>query len=262
MKILFFGDIVGRIGRQALAKKLPELKKKHEPDLVMANAENLAHGVGITEKTITEMLDAGINFFTTGNHIWDNEQGLKYLENENIPVIRPANFLEEISGSGFGIVEINNYKILIINVAGQVFLKEEAASPFETVDEILRENASEKPNIVLVDLHAEATSEKQALWYYLDGRISVLLGTHTHVPTANPRISKKGTGLVEDVGMVGGSDSVIGANKDIILNRFLNNYTTSLEPPETGPVIINSVLLDIDPETGQTKKIERIDLEV
>lgn len=260
MKILFFGDIVGKAGRIALAKKLPKLKKELKPNLVIANAENIAHGTGITEKTILEMRAAGIDYFTTGNHILDNKQGVEYLKkNTNAPVIIPANLEAACPGNLWKIVKIKNTKVLIINLLGQVFVKEKSSSPFFMADAILKETKKYKPKIIILDIHAEATSEKQALWYYLDGKISAIVGTHTHVATANPRISQKGTALVEDIGMVGSSAGILGDNIENVIKRFLTDKKFPLHPQETGPVIINAVLIDIDEKTGKASKIKRID---
>jgi len=259
MKVLFIGDIVGRIGRDILKQKLPEIKLQEQPDLILANAENLAHGNGISEKTIKEMVDIGIEFFTSGNHVWDNKQGVEYMQRKDAVVIRPANYPKSNPGVGYKIIEAGTRKVLIINLLGQVFMKECLSSPFTTADEILKECNQETP-IIIVDIHAEATSEKQALWHYLDGRVSAVIGTHTHVATANPRISQKGTALVEDIGFVGGLDSVIGADKNIILTRFLTQISVPFNPVETGPTAINSVLLDIDANTGKTMFIKRIDI--
>lgn len=259
MKILFIGDIVGRIGRDVLKQKLPEIKMQYQPDLILANAENLAHGNGISEKTIKEMIDIGIEFFTTGNHVWDNKQGVEYLQRKDAVVIRPANYPKTNPGVGYKIIESGTRKVLIINLLGQVFMKESLSSPFTVADDVLKECGRET-KIIIIDLHAEATSEKQGLWHYLDGRVSAVLGTHTHVPTANPRISLKGTALVEDVGFVGGLDSVLGADKHIILERFLTQMSVPFNPVETGPTAINSVLLDIDANTGRTTSIKRIDI--
>lgn len=259
MKILFFGDIVGRLGREAIKKHLPDIKKKFRPDFILANAENLAHGSGISEKTIREMQTAGIDFFTAGNHILDNKNGLAYLKKNNAPIVVPANLDADCPGQIYQIITIKRTKILIINLLGQVFINKKTNSPFKTADLILAATKKEKPNIILVDIHAEATSEKQALWYYLDGRVSAVLGTHTHVATANPRISKKGTTLVEDIGMVGAQDAVLGDKKENVLERFLTGQKVPLEPAEKGPVIINGVLLDINNQTGRVSCITRVD---
>jgi len=259
MKILFFGDIVGRLGREAIKKHLPDIQKKLRPDFILANAENLAHGSGISEKTIREMQAAGIDFFTSGNHILDNQNGLDYLKKTDVPIIIPANLDMKCPGKIYQIITINGTKILIMNLLGQVFINKKTTSPFKTADLILAAAKKEKPNIILVDIHAEATSEKQALWYYLDGRVSAVFGTHTHVATANPRISKKGTALVEDIGMVGAQDAVLGDKKENVLERFLTGQKVALEPAEKGPIIINGVLLDISNRTGRVTSIIRVD---
>jgi len=262
MKILFFGDIIGRIGRQAIAKVLPELKKKYEPDLVIANAENLAHGIGITEKTIKEVADAGIDVFTSGNHIWDKTEAEQVMQGKKLVLLRPANYPPGVAGIGHKLLEIGTKKILIINLLGRVFFKEDFDCPFRKIDEILKEYKNTKLNGVIVDFHAEATSEKNALGWHTDGRVSAILGTHTHVPTADAKILPQGTAYVTDVGMVGARDSVIGATKEPVLKRFLYQLSDALDIPEEGLCQVNAVLIDVDTKTGLAKKIERLDLEV
>lgn len=262
MKILFFGDIVGKIGREALKKKLPELKEKHKPDLVLANGENLAHGSGFTKKTVLEMQGAGIDCFTMGNHVWDNKQGMKDLKTGILPIILPANMEQEAPGEIWHIFKSQKLKVAVFNLLGEVFIDKKTVSLFKTADAVLEELNKEAPDAIIVDLHAEVTSEKQALWYYLDGRVSAIVGTHTHVGTINPRVSKKGTALVEDVGFVGAEDSILGAKKENILGRFLKKEKKSFEPPEKGLVTINAVLITIDDKTKKTKSIKRIDLSV
>ncbi|NQU77203.1 YmdB family metallophosphoesterase, partial [Candidatus Falkowbacteria bacterium] len=165
MKVLFFGDIVGKIGRKAIAQILPELKKEYSPDLVIANVENLAHGKGITEDTLKSMTEIGIDFFTSGNHIWKKKDAVRIFEAKNIPVIRPANYPAQVPGSGYKIIEVGSKKVLIINLVGRVFMREDFDCPFVKFDEILKETKLENPDIILIDFHAEATSEKRALGF-------------------------------------------------------------------------------------------------
>lgn len=261
MKILFLGDIMGKIGREAVKKELPKIIKAEKPDLVLANGENIAHGTGITEKTIDEMLEAGINFFTSGNHIFDKPIANELLADPDFPVIRPANYKEKLPGDGERIIEVGKDKFLIINLLGRIFIEDELFSPFKVLDQILEKYADEKLAAIFVDLHAEATSEKTALGWYADGRVSALVSTHTHIPTADHRILPQGTAYCSDVGMCGARDSVIGEDKEAVIKHFLEETPHSVELPENGPAIINSVLIEVDSETQKALRIKRIDLE-
>lgn len=259
MKILFFGDIVGRPGRETLKQLLPELKKELVPDLILANAENISHGVGVTEKTVQEMFALGMSVLTTGNHVWDKKEGLTVLEKFPAKVLRPANYPADLPGRGFTILEAGLRQVLIVNLLGRIFLSREADCPFRAIDKILAEN---KNMITIVDVHAEATSEKQAIGFYLDGRVSAVLGTHTHVATADQWIMPGGTAFISDVGMVGPKEAILGADKKVILDRFLKQVPASFDPPATGTMLCNAVFLEIDPVTRKTSKIERIDREI
>jgi len=263
IKILFFGDIVGKIGRKAIAKSLPYLKNKYQPDLIMANVENLAHGKGITEKTLTEISESGIDFFTSGNHIWKREEIKDILDNEKFPLITPINDPRTIIGRGEKIIEISQKKLLMVNLLGRVFMKEEnLVCPFKAMDELLAKYQNEELAGIIVDFHAEATSEKKALGWYLDGRVSTLLGTHTHVATVDARILPQGTGYVTDVGMVGPIDSVLGIDKEKVIKKFLTDDKIIFEIPEEGQVGIDAIYLEINPENKKTIKIERVYKEI
>ena len=262
LKILFFGDIVGKIGRQALSQILPKMKEELEPDLVIANAENLAHGLGITKKTIQEVKEAGVDFFTSGNHVWNKSEGNEILSEKDPIIIRPANYPEGVSGLGEKVIELGTKKLLVINLLGRVFMDIQVDCPFKKFDEIYKKYESKKLAGILVDFHAEATSEKVALGWYLDGRASAVLGTHTHIATSDNRIFPQGTGFVSDIGMVGARDSVIGDTKESVLKRFLTQLPEPLEIPETGWVTVNSVLVEIDPKTKRATSIKRVDKEV
>lgn len=262
MKILFFGDIIGQPGREAIKKILPQWKEKYSPDLILANGENLAHGLGITEKSLNEVLAAGIDLVTSGNHVFDKIEAINLLENKDIPLLRPANYPPSVPGRGERIVEIGVKKILVINLNGRLFFKESLDCPFRKVDEILEEYQDEKINATLVDFHAEATSEKKAMGYYLDGRVTAVLGTHTHIPTADAEILPSGTAYISDVGMVGPMNSVIGIDKELAIKGYL----TQIPPGKgekgklaEGPVEVNAVLIEIDDKTNLSKKIERIE---
>lgn len=268
IKILFFGDIVGRIGRKAIAKILPEFKRELNPDLVLANAENLAHGLGVTQKTLNEILGAGVDFLTSGNHIWQKEEAYEILAQRDIPLIRPANFPQDMPGKGYRLLELGTKKILIINLVGRAFIEEESSCPFKALDEILQDFSKENLSGIIVDFHGEATSEKVALGWYadgraeLDGRVSAVLGTHTHIPTIDLRILPQGTGYITDIGMVGAKDSVIGMKKENIIKNFLYQTGGSFELPEEGIAVVNSVFLIIDSENKKTLKIKRVDREI
>lgn len=262
LKILFFGDVSGRIGRNAITKILPTLRKKLDPDLVIANAENIAHGTGITEKTLKELTDAGVDFFTSGDHAFDKKEAIGILEDKNSTLIRPANYPLGVPGVGAKLLEIGTKKILVINLMGRVFLKNQYDCPFRKADEILEEFRDENLSAVIVDFHAEATSEKNGLARYLDGRVSAVLGTHTHVGTDDWQIFPDGTGFVTDVGMVGAKDSILGVDKKGILKTFLTQIPEAHEIPEEGICTVNAIYLEIDPKTKQAKKIKKMKEEV
>ncbi len=264
LKILFFGDIVGKIGRAALKKVLPDLKKQYEPDLLITNVENLAHGKGITKKTIAELEELGINIFTSGNHIWKKGQAEEILSTEDSMVLRPANYPPTVVGPEYKIVEVGTKKILVINLIGRVFFPEDYDCPFRKFDEIKKELKAEWDGLagVIIDFHAEATSEKVALGWYVDGQVSAVLGTHTHIGTADAKILPQGTGYITDVGMVGATDSVLGVDKANVIKRFLNSINYVFEIPEEGEVTVNAIYLEIDPKTKKTTKIERVDKKV
>ena len=256
MKVLILGEIIGRPGRKTVAKVLPKLKKKYKPNLIIANGEHLARGRGLNMKKVSEMRDIGIDFFTTGNHIWGCKDFIEDLKNGNVPVVRPANYPSSVPGKGFKILKIKNQKVLIINLIGRVYFPIHFDSPFETIDDIL-ERKEKDIKIVIVDFHAEATSEKVALGKYLDGRVSLLFGTHTHVPTADYGILPKGEGYVTDLGMIGPADSVLGADYKEIINHFLTQMPWQYKIA-SGPCTFNALSVDIDDKNGKTKKIEKI----
>jgi len=260
--ILFFGDIVGKPGRQALVQLVPKLRQEYNPDLVLANAENLAHGTGITGKTLNQMLGAGIDFFTSGNHIWSKPEIYKLFEDPDLPLIRPANYPDESPGRGYKVVNANGFNILVANLHGQVFIQEELSSPFKKFDEIMEQNRDEKLHGIIVDFHAEATSENVAFGWHCDGRVSAVLGTHTHIPTADNRILPGGTAYQTDIGMVGLRDSVIGINRDVVLNNFIAEKTKSHEIDEHGVVTVNATLVKIDSSTKKAFFIDRINREI
>ena len=257
--MIMFGDVVGRIGRRSLAQIVPKLQKKYKPDFFVANAENLAHGKGITPGTLREAVNAGVNFFTGGNHIFDNKAGHQVFDDpefKNI-IIRPANYPSEVPGEGMKLLEVGTKKVLMVNLNGRVFFRESFDSPFLALDKIIHKWVKEKP-IIIVDFHAEATSEKIAFGYYADGRVSAVLGTHTHVPTADARILTEGTGYISDIGMVGEKDSIIGVKKEVIINNFITQMPQMHEFAEKGLCEVNAVFLEIDNRTKETTHIEHL----
>ena len=262
MKILFFGDIVGKIGRQAIKKVLPEMIKDYQPDLVIANVENLAHGTGVTKGTLAEMAEAGIDFFTSGNHIFKKPEADELLTAKDSVLLRPANYPPTVPGHGFKLVEVGSRSILVVNIIGRVFMKEDFDCPFRAIDEILAEVKRKNLAGIIVDFHAEATSEKVAFGWYVDGRVSAVLGTHTHVPTADAKILPQGTAYISDVGMVGAADSVIGDQKEPIIKSFLIQTSHPLEIPEEGEVEVDAVLLELDPKSQKAVKLTRVDRKV
>ncbi|MBU0648578.1 TIGR00282 family metallophosphoesterase [Patescibacteria group bacterium] len=259
LKFIMFGDVVGRIGRKALTQAVPKLRKKYKPDLVIANAENLAHGKGVTAGTLREVIAAGVNFFTGGNHILDNKAGLKVFDDPEFKdiIIRPANYPGKVPGSGIKFVQLGAKKILMVSLNGQVFVREGFDSPFLALDRIVHRTAKEKA-IIVVDFHAEATSEKVAFGYYADGRVSAVLGTHTHVPTADAKILPKGTGYISDIGMVGEEGSIIGVKREVIINNFVTQIPQMHEYAEHGPCEVSAVYFEIDPKTKKTTKIKQL----
>lgn len=259
MKILFFGDIVGKAGRRAVAKLLPELKEKHRPDLVMANVENAAHGVGVTPKILQELSDLGIQFFTSGNHIFDKaEQVAECFAKFSGRLIRPANFEGDYAGEGQAEIQVAGKVVRIVNLNAQVFMENQfrglIGSPFAALDKILQ-NAAES-DIIIVDFHSEATSEKRALGFYADGRVAAVIGTHTHVQTADAQILPGGTAYLSDIGMCGAAQSVLGVKKESALKRFLNPERSSLDIEEGGETESGYAVIEIDDETNKARFIK------
>jgi len=254
MNVLMIGDVMGRPGRHAVAALLPGLRQELALDVVIANGENVAAGRGITEKTAQELFDAGVDVITSGNHIWDHKEIIPLLDKET-PILRPANYPPAAPGRGI----VTQKGLTVLNLQGRTFMPE-TDDPFRAADAAL----SHLPEgaIVVVDMHAETTSEKQAMGRYLDGRVAAVAGTHTHVPTADARILPGGTAYVTDIGMVGPSESIIGNDIQSVLNRMLTAMPTRLPVAEnSSPVTFNAVLIEIDESTRKAKRIERIDRE-
>lgn len=255
LKILFIGDIVGRPGRHLVRDTLPRLVDRHAIDLVIANGENAAAGFGLTRDVVAELFGYGIDVITTGNHVWDKREGLDCLEQESA-LLRPANYPPEAPGRGVGVFKTAaDIPIAIINLEGRVFMSE-LDCPFRKADEILEKLGPEQ-KIVFVDFHAEASSEKGALGAYLDGRVSAVVGTHTHVQTADERILPGGTAFITDAGMTGARDSVIGIRKELSIERFLTQRPVRYEVAKKDPVLC-AVVVDIDEKTGKARQIARV----
>jgi 2',3'-cyclic-nucleotide 2'-phosphodiesterase len=251
---LFLGDVIGRPGRRGVKKHLPELKKKYSPDFIIANGENAAGGIGLTEKTGRELLTE-VDLLTSGNHIWDKKDALEYLDVET-RVIRPENYPQPCPGRGAVILtHKNGAKAAFLNLQGRVFM-EPVDCPFKAAEERIAALREETP-VVIVDFHAEATSEKQAMGWFLDGKASMVLGTHTHVPTADERILPKGTAYITDIGMVGGYNSVIGIRRRPAIDRFLTSRPQKFEPSKNG-FILSAVYGEVDPSSGRALHFERV----
>jgi metallophosphoesterase (TIGR00282 family) len=260
MRILFIGDIFGRPGRIIVKDRLSSLVKEHAIDLVLANGENSAAGFGITPPLAEDLFEMGIDVLTTGNHIWDKREIIDYFNaadgNPHSParrVLRPANYPPGMPGWGVYEGHKRDVPYAVINLQGRVFMASND-DPFRVADQLLKEI---KAKIVFVDMHAEATSEKISLGWYLDGRVTVVVGTHTHVPTADERVLPGGTAYITDVGMTGPYDSVIGVKKELVVGKFLSNMPTRFEAA-TGDVRLCAVVVDCDERTGRAREITRV----
>lgn len=254
MKLLFIGDVVGSPGRKMVEQYLPKLKEKHKPNVIVMNGENAAGGKGITEKIYRAFLEQGVHVVTLGNHAWDQRDIFEFIDDAKA-LIRPANLPEGAPGKGIVYVQVENMEVAIINLQGRIFLPA-IDCPFKKADELIEE-ASRRTPMIFVDFHAEATSEKQAMGWYLDGRVSAVVGTHTHVQTADARILPKGTAYITDVGMTGPYDGILGVDREAVLRKFLTSLPVRFEVKE-GRSQLNAVLIDIDAKTGRANKIERI----
>jgi metallophosphoesterase (TIGR00282 family) len=251
--VLFIGDIIGRPGRNAVKKFLPSLKQKYRATWIVANGENAAGGVGITEEIGSGLFEL-VDVLTSGNHVWDKKEAIPYMKKEP-RLLRPANYPPPNPGRGAAVAgDAEGRKLGVLNLQGRVFM-EAIDCPFRTADEELKKLKEVTP-IVLVDFHAEATSEKQAMGWYLDGRVSAVIGTHTHVPTADERILPGGTAYITDVGMAGGLNSVIGIRKDQALEKFLTARPQRFEPEKDG-LFLSAVYVEIEERTGKALSIKR-----
>lgn len=249
------GDVVGKLGRRTVSTVLPEIRRAHAVDLVVVNGENAAGGRGLTPTTADELFKAGVDIITSGNHVWENREVYPLLEGDT-PIVRPLNYPEGTPGRGV----LRRDGVAVINLMGRTFMGLQLDCPFRGADRALSEVRGAL--VVLVDMHAEATSEKIAMGYYLDGRVSAVVGTHTHVPTSDTRVLPGGTAYVTDLGMVGALHSVLGMEIEPVLQRFLTQLPNRFGPVDKGPAVFNSVLIQIDDESGHARSIERLDREV
>lgn len=257
MRILFIGDIVGKIGRTAVKALLPNLVALYKVDLVIANGENAAAGFGITDKTAAELFGCGIDVITTGNHVWDKKDALPYIAKEH-RLLRPLNYPPGTIGMGSILLTKHEGKrVAVLNVSGRVFMNT-LDCPFRTTDREL-DRIEAETNTIIIDFHAEATSEKIAYGYYLDGRVSAVIGTHTHVQTADERILPGGTAYITDVGMTGPQESVIGIEKDQIIERFLSLMPRKYDVAD-GKAVLSAVLVQVDDRSGRSDAIRRLQL--
>src|SRR5436309_13729600 len=254
MNILMVGDVYGEPGRKAIAKPVPRRRREHAIDLAVVNIETAAAGFGVTPPIARQAFDAGADVITSGNHIWDKREIVEYITKENL-LLRPANFPAGTPGVGHVTVKIGPHKIAVVNLMGRVFMLP-IDCPFRKADEIVPELRKETP-IVLVDMHCEATSESLAMGWYLDGRVSAVVGTHRHVQTADERVLPGGTAYITALGMTGPTDGVIGVDREIILQRFLTQMPMRFEPAK-GPAALHGVVIGIEPETGRASDIRRL----
>jgi metallophosphoesterase (TIGR00282 family) len=255
MKVLFLGDVVGKPGRRAIRLLLPRLIDRERLDFVIANCENAANGAGVDPKSVQELLDAGVDILTSGNHVWRRKEIVEFIERDQ-RLLRPANFPPGAPGRGWTVCEVaSGTPIAVLNLIGRVYM-DAVDCPFRVAEELLPKLKS-RAHAVVVDMHGEATSEKGAMGWFLAGKVSAVLGSHTHVQTADDRVLPGGTAYVTDVGMCGPTDSVIGVEKELVLRRFITCMPVKFEVA-SGPVVVQGAFVEIDPQTGQALGIRRL----
>jgi len=252
--VLCVGDVFGEPGRRAVQTLLPRLRKQYEVDLAVVNVENAAAGFGVTPLIARTFLDQGVDVMTSGNHIWDRKEVIGYIVKENL-LLRPANYPPGTPGTGSVVVKAGPHKVAVLNMMGRVFLPH-LDCPFRKADEEIPRLRQDTP-IIIVDMHSEATSESQAMGWYLDGRVSAVVGTHRHVQTADERLLPQGTAFITDLGMTGPVDSVIGVEPELAISRFLTQMPNKFEPAK-GPAALHGAVIRIDPDTGRALSIERL----
>ena len=254
MRLLVVGDVVGRLGRKAFARYTRELKEKYKIDLVIVNGENSAGGKGISRKSLDELYRAGADIVTSGNHVWDNREINGFIDDEPY-LVRPANYPEGAQGKGWCIYPFKSANLAVVNMSGRTFMPD-MDCPFQKIEEVLSEIGQEE-DIILLDFHAETTSEKMAMGFYLDGRVQAVVGTHTHIQTADERILPQGTAYITDLGMVGPWNSVLGVKPEIIIQKFTTCRPVRFDLAE-GPAVYSAVVIDIDTNTKKAVSIERV----
>lgn len=255
MRILFIGDIVSSLGRDIVKQYLPRLKDHYRPDFTIINGENSAGGRGITQKIYYELLEIGAQAVTLGNHTWDNKEIFDFIDDAK-RLVRPANFPEGSPGEGLKIIEHQGKKVAVISVQGRTFMPA-IDDPFRTAEKLV-EKAREVTPYIFVDFHAEASSEKLAMGWFLDGKASAVVGTHTHIQTADERILSKGTAYLTDVGMTGPYDEIIGVDKEAVIRKFMTAMPVRFDFSKSGRPQLSGVVIDLDDKTGFGKKIERV----
>jgi metallophosphoesterase (TIGR00282 family) len=255
LRSLMLGDVIGKPGRRAVHTLLPEIKSEHGVELAIANGENAAGGLGLTPETADELFQSGVDIITSGNHIWSHKSIIPALDSD-LAILRPLNYPPGVPGRGYLI----KGDVMVVNLLGRTFIGNYDC-PFKAMEQLLAETEDNKPPIIIVDFHAEATSEKGAMGRYLDGKVSAVLGTHTHVGTADARLLPQGTAFITDIGMVGPRESVIGDDIDAVIHRFLTQIPHRIAVGK-GDAILNSVLVEIDQSTGKAENISRIDREL
>jgi metallophosphoesterase (TIGR00282 family) len=257
LRILFIGDVVGSLGRATLATYLPKLKKKYRPQVTIANGENAAAGRGITGKIYKKFLQDGVDVVTLGNHTWDNKDIFDFIDDAK-KMIRPANFPEQTPGQGMVFVKVNQLELAVINLQARTFMVA-LDDPFKKAEELIQK-AQQRTPLIFVDFHGETTSEKQAMGWFLDGQVSAVIGTHTHVQTNDGRILPKGTAFLSDVGMTGPYDGILGMKREPIIEKFRSALPKRFEVVEEGRSILSACLIEIDAQTGQAKTLETIQI--
>jgi metallophosphoesterase (TIGR00282 family) len=254
MNVLMVGDVYGEPGRAAIQKLVPRLRSQHAVDLAVVNVENAAGGFGITPPIAKAFLEQGVDVMTTGNHVWDKKEIVPHIVKENL-LLRPANFPEGTPGVGYVSVKAGPYRVGVVNLMGRIFMNP-IDCPFRKADEVVAQLRRETP-IILVDMHAEATSETMAMGWYLDGRVSAVVGTHRHVQTADERVLPGGTAYITDLGLTGPTDGIIGVDRQQIIQRFMTQMPIKFEAAK-GPAALHGVVITLDPETGRATAIQRL----
>lgn len=257
MKILIFGDVVGRAGRSAVTEYIATIRAQEPIDTIIANGENLAHGKGITRETAQELFDAGVAVLTSGNHVWDVKQVREIIEKDT-RILRPANAPPGTPGHGSTTYTVGMTTVAVLNLMGRVFFREQYDDPFRTAETWLRGLPRVQPLISIVDMHAEATSEKRALGAFLDGKVTAVFGTHTHIPTADEQLLPGGTAYITDIGMCGSLHSILGFQTSLVVERFRSQLPTAFSVEEAPPWEVNALLLDVDERTGTVREFRRI----